>query len=70
MADVPAPRADRIQAAANSPFPVDDLATAPTCEQVERCAALDVEESDLAAAWTIVDAWPFPRHGAPRAKPS
>lgn len=103
MAHVPAPRADRIQAAARAPFPGDDRAAALTCEQVERCAALvaayarghegyrdalpdvarllmlagvtaraglDAEESDLAAAWATVDAWPFPRHGAPRPQPS
>lgn len=33
-------------------------------------AGLDQDETDLAAAWATVDAWPWPRHGAPRPQPS
>ena len=33
-------------------------------------AGLDQDETDLAAAWARVDAWPWPRHGAPRPQPS
>ncbi len=32
-------------------------------------AGLDGGEADLAAAWLAVDAWPYPRHGAPRPQP-
>jgi len=32
-------------------------------------AGIDGAQDNLVAAWATVDAWPFPRHGAPRLQP-